>query len=77
LGRREVKAMAAEAAHTPAPKKVEMGSARSPTQKEAKTFGSRMLAFLLAVELALFVTLLLLGPVFQTYASNVHIWQVP
>ena len=67
LSRREVKEMAAEATHNPMPTTVDKESAQIPTQKEAKSFGPRMLAFLLIVELALLVTLFMLGPVFGVY----------
>jgi hypothetical protein len=67
LSRREVKEMADEAIHNPAQTTVDKESAQIPTQKEAKSFGPRMLAFLLIVELALLVTLFMLGPELGVY----------
>jgi hypothetical protein len=55
--------MAAKAMQNPTPTTVDKESARIPTQKEAKTFGPRMLAFLLIVELAFLLTLFITGPV--------------
>ena len=69
--------MAVEATNNPTPMTVVTESARTPTQIEYKSFGPRMLAFLLIVELAFLATLFMLGPVLGVYPPYFYFGPLP